>query len=649
MQQRRSQPTYREGRYPPRRPAAPPRPARSIPPNRDRLYLAATIAILGLSLVAFAALVVAGADSLGGGDGGDPPRQSGAFDQPPPATATAPVGVIPTPGPEPSPTATPAPGEGVGEDVAQGEDGRGGARRPVVCLDVGHGGIDLGKVRENADGTAIVAMEKDLVLAQALELEERLSSQGIDVVLTRRTDTEVNATFADVNGDGETANDVNGDGEIDWRLGEYPDELDELQARVDVCNEAGADLLLSIHINGADNTGLRGYEAWYAEDDALAYVDESAEIAALVVEALGEEFAEAGYETVNRGAAPDSMLFLPDEDVGTFDHLVMLSPDVPERNYVGARMPAVVVECLFISNDDDFVFLTDDPELAQDAIVSAYERALLAFFEDELAAVSEGDGGDEAREGGADGTAEARPTRVPEAEGEADASTPSPAAGRRPEPLPDNGETAQVHYFGDSGRKEIALTFDLGSDRGYTEQILDFLAEKGIRASFGVTGRWAEENPVLVQRIVDDGHMLINHTYSHSSFTGDSPGTEPLTREERIEEIERTHQIILDLTGYDMRPYFRLTYGDGATDPRVMDDIYATGYYLVIMWTCDSNGWNQWSPADIIQYCGQEQPGGIILMHVGSDGTDQDALPGLVEEYERQGFSFVTVEEILQP
>jgi peptidoglycan/xylan/chitin deacetylase (PgdA/CDA1 family) len=230
----------------------------------------------------------------------------------------------------------------------------------------------------------------------------------------------------------------------------------------------------------------------------------------------------------------------------------------------------------------------------------------------------------------------------------ADDATPAAATGR-PAPLPDNGETAQAHYFGDSGRQEIALTFDLGSDRGYTEQILDFLDEKGIKATFGITGRWAEDNPDLVQRIVDDGHMLINHTYSHSSFTGDSTGLPPLTSEERVEEIQDTDQIVFDLTGYQMKPYFRLPYGDGATDPKVMDDIYAAGYYLVIMWTCDSYGWQQWTAAEIIQHCGQEQPGGIILMHVGSDGTDQDALPGLVEQYEQMGYAFVTVEELLQP
>lgn len=67
---------------------------------------------------------------------------------------------------------------------------------------------------------------------------------------------------------------------------------------------------------------------------------------------------------------------------------------------------------------------------------------------------------------------------------------------------------------------EVALTFDAGADRGYAEAILDTLDEYGIKASFGITGHWAEENPDLVARMVEDGHMVFNHTWTHRSFTG---------------------------------------------------------------------------------------------------------------------------------
>jgi len=310
----------------------------------------------------------------------------------------------------------------------------------------------------------------------------------------------------------------------------------------------------------------------------------------------------------------------------------------------------------------------DSSYAAQGAIVTAYEESILEYFEIE------------ANTRGANQTetsAEAVPTPTPDATDDEATDEETPDAEETPEaddnedaaevdrtdldavaeannlppPLPDSGTGAsQVHYYGDSGRDEIALTFDLGSDRGYTEDILDFLKERGIRASFGLTGLWAEQNPDLVQRIVDEGHQLFNHTYSHSSFTGDSTGADPLTREERIEEIQRTDEIVYDLTGYEMAPYFRLPYGDGSDDPQVMKDIYGAGYYLTIMWTCDSYGWKQWTAAEIIQHCVADTGrGGIVLMHVGSDGTDQDALPGLVDEFAAEGYDFVTVAEVLAP
>ncbi len=84
--------------------------------------------------------------------------------------------------------------------------------------------------------------EKDLTLEHSLMLAERLREQGYEVVLTRETDTEVNPSNEDVNGDGVVAPP---EGEA------RSSELDELQARVNICNLAGADLLISVHYNGA--------------------------------------------------------------------------------------------------------------------------------------------------------------------------------------------------------------------------------------------------------------------------------------------------------------------------------------------------------------------------------------------------------------
>jgi peptidoglycan-N-acetylglucosamine deacetylase len=233
------------------------------------------------------------------------------------------------------------------------------------------------------------------------------------------------------------------------------------------------------------------------------------------------------------------------------------------------------------------------------------------------------------------------------------AATPSPETAQRPEPPPEPGEGEYlVVDRGTSDRMEVALTFDAGADRGYAEQILDTLDEAGVKASFGITGHWADENPELVERMVADGHMIFNHTYSHRSWTGFSTAEFDegvLLTEERTQELADTEEAVGTATGgYEMKPYYRPPYGD--YDDGVLADLKSAGYYVVVMWTCDSFGWNGASIDEIIDRCGtQASPGDIILMHVGADSLDAEALPGLIETLQAQGYELVTVEELLQP
>jgi peptidoglycan/xylan/chitin deacetylase (PgdA/CDA1 family) len=119
-------------------------------------------------------------------------------------------------------------------------------------------------------------------------------------------------------------------------------------------------------------------------------------------------------------------------------------------------------------------------------------------------------------------------------------------------------QRALVVDQGSSGRVEVALTFDAGEGAGYTMEILDLLAAFAVSGSFGVTGQWAERHPLLMQRIVDDGHQIFNHAWDHASFTGRSTAAAPLDPDARRDQIERTEQAIAKVTGgYSTRPYFR--------------------------------------------------------------------------------------------
>jgi peptidoglycan/xylan/chitin deacetylase (PgdA/CDA1 family) len=225
--------------------------------------------------------------------------------------------------------------------------------------------------------------------------------------------------------------------------------------------------------------------------------------------------------------------------------------------------------------------------------------------------------------------------------------TPTSAATATPSPPPSEGP-AEVISIGYPSSNTIALTFDAGSDAGYTSMILDVLAANGLHASFGMTGKFAEAYPDLVQRMANEGHEFINHSYDHKSFTGRSTGAAPLTREQRFEQLDRTESIIRDLTGETTLPYFRPPYGD--YDESVNEDVGARGYRYNIMWALDSRGWTGIPVAEIVQRClDNSQPGAIYIFHVGSASEDGPALQQIIDGLEAQGYALGTVTDVLTP
>lgn len=272
-------------------------------------------------------------------------------------TATSTVPPTSTPNVTPSPTATPTPDPRfIGK---------------IVCLDPGHGGSDRGYRRE-ADEIAPEMEEAFYNLAFAKSLRSRLENLGFTVVLTRDSDTDVNASGADVNGDGKTyANLV----KTDPTAAKRAKDIDELQARINVCNDAKADLLISMHLNGFTDPNVSGYETWYSSARPFSNLNKL--FAQYAFEELGKEMVIAGYDARPRQVNDDADAHA-EVSADAFDRYVITGPAQPGQ-IVPSAMPGSIVEVLFISNDQDAEFLSS-PEGRQ-AIVDGLENAVVRYFE----------------------------------------------------------------------------------------------------------------------------------------------------------------------------------------------------------------------------------------------------------------------------
>ena len=328
-----------------------PRMPKSRPETQVRskgITLAGTLLILGLTVLAFA-----GGRLFGRVEEPDTGAQVETVAQPVPAPELAAVAPDLTPVVE-TPMALPATF----------------VRPPVVCLDPGHGGGDHGFTRffEND----IPAMEEAmLVLEQAWDLEARLQQRGYKVAMTRETDAAVNVDGRDVNGDGRTA-------AHDAPRSNRNKTLDELQARINLCNAANADLLVSMHVNGYSTGGPHGFETWFTRERQFG--DRNAVFATLAYAHLKEQLAKIGYVLPaedERGVLPDTTADVQMEH-SLFRHFIMTGPEVPGV-VTASKMPGAIVEALFVSNDGDATVLAA-PE-GRNAIVTAYENAIVEYFE----------------------------------------------------------------------------------------------------------------------------------------------------------------------------------------------------------------------------------------------------------------------------
>lgn len=199
---------------------------------------------------------------------------------------------------------------------------------------------------------------------------------------------------------------------------------------------------------------------------------------------------------------------------------------------------------------------------------------------------------------------------------------------------------------GDSEEKKVALTFDDGPDDIFTPQILDVLKEKNVKATFFVIGKRAEGYPKVMRRIVDESHLVGNHTWSH-------PNIMKISLEDAKQEVLKTEKLLKSYCddSADRIKIFRSPYG--SIDPERVEFISNIGYKIVA-WNVDSLDWKGLSAEEVkTNVLENVTEGSIILQHsAGGEGEDLsgsvEALPEIIDVLKEEGFEFVTIDEILK-
>ncbi|MEI7025076.1 polysaccharide deacetylase family protein [Paenibacillus sp. y28] len=189
------------------------------------------------------------------------------------------------------------------------------------------------------------------------------------------------------------------------------------------------------------------------------------------------------------------------------------------------------------------------------------------------------------------------------------------------------------------GTKLVALTFDDGPDDRYTPAILSILHKYQVKATFFVVGEQTKRFGSVLKRIVQEGHAVGNHSFSHADLT-------KITEAEIQNQVNETDKLIREAVGFTPK-LFRAPYG--AVDDRMRPALQDSGRSIV-GWTVDTRDWAG-TPVKTMRELVNEhtKPGGIILMHsFGGKSISHtvELLPLIIEDLRKKGYSFVTIPEL---
>ncbi|MBU3195510.1 delta-lactam-biosynthetic de-N-acetylase [Clostridium algidicarnis] len=215
--------------------------------------------------------------------------------------------------------------------------------------------------------------------------------------------------------------------------------------------------------------------------------------------------------------------------------------------------------------------------------------------------------------------------------------------GLTPEPSKEGAHLLKkydAYYVGDTTEKVIYLTFDEGYENGYTNEILDILKKHNVKAAFFVVKPYIESNPDIIKRMVEEGHLVCNHTCSHPSMA-------------LIKDKNKFNKELLDLeisfenlTGKKMAKYFRPPMGKYS---ELSLNYTKELNYKTIFWSFAYNDWDikkQPTKEKALEtILKRSHSGAIILLHAVSK-TNADILDEVITKWESEGYTLKSLDDL---
>ena len=198
-----------------------------------------------------------------------------------------------------------------------------------------------------------------------------------------------------------------------------------------------------------------------------------------------------------------------------------------------------------------------------------------------------------------------------------------------------------AYYASPSDDKVIYLTFDCGYENGHTEVILDALKKHDVKATFFVVGHFLSSKPELVKRMVQEGHIVGNHTYNHPDMS------KITTLQSFQKELDDVNNLYKEITGDTMTQFYRPPQGKYSTENLQMAKNLG---YTTFFWSLAYVDWyenDQPSHEEALNILQSRiHPGAIVLLH-NTSKTNAEILDKLITRWKEMGYTFKNLNELI--